>query len=134
MFGQEAVAERVDTMTAIMSQKLTCDDVVSMEFSYAPPVSQVTDPIAQAAAQILEKIDALKEQETEVEESSDEKIGEEKPVEEESKEEAIEESVEETVKEEVEEAAANEGSDETGSDGDKLSFTEYLRQQGFINQ
>ncbi|RAP48233.1 MAG: pyridine nucleotide-disulfide oxidoreductase, partial [Methanosphaera sp. rholeuAM74] len=49
MFGQEAVAERVDTMTAIISQQLKCEDVVSMEFSYAPPVSMVIDPIAQVA-------------------------------------------------------------------------------------
>ncbi|MCI5866871.1 MAG: FAD-dependent oxidoreductase [Methanosphaera sp.] len=59
MFGQEAVAERVDTMTAIISQKLKCSEVVSMEFSYAPPVSQVIDPIAQAAGECLEKIEEI---------------------------------------------------------------------------
>ena len=62
MFGQEAVAERVDTMTTIISQKLTCDEVVTMEFSYAPPVSQVIDPLAQAAAECLEKIEAIEDQ------------------------------------------------------------------------
>ena len=59
MFGQEAVSERVDTMTAIMSQKLKCEDVVSMEFSYAPPLSTVVDPIAQAAEDCLEQIERL---------------------------------------------------------------------------
>lgn len=71
MFGQEAVAERVDTMTAIMSQKLKCDDVVSMEFSYAPPVSMVIDPIAQAAEDCLEQIEQLQVEE-EIDEVSDE--------------------------------------------------------------
>ena len=130
MFGQEAVAERVDTMTAIMSQKLTCDDVVSMEFSYAPPVSQVTDPIAQAAGEILEKIDALEEQEDVVEEDSE-------PVEE-NNENAPEES-ENVVAEEQEssEETAEETADEPQSENDgekEVSFTEYLRQQGLINK
>lgn len=84
MFGQEAVAERVDTMTAIMSQKLTCQEVVSMEFSYAPPVSSVIDPIAQAAAICLEQIEELNDEDepeeiTEdiVEETTEEVIGDE---------------------------------------------------------
>lgn len=130
MFGQEAVAERVDTMTAIMSQKLTCDDVVSMEFSYAPPVSQVTDPIAQAAGEILEKIDALEEQEDVVEEDSE-------PVEE-NNENAPEESENVAAEEqESSEEAAEEAADEPQSENDgekEVSFTEYLRQQGLINK
>lgn len=83
MFGQEAVSERVDTMTAIMSQKLTCQDVVSMEFSYAPPVSSVIDPIAQAAASCLEQIEELNNVEDEeiiddiVEETTEEVTGHE---------------------------------------------------------
>ena len=130
MFGQEAVAERVDTMTAIMSQKLTCDDVVSMEFSYAPPVSQVTDPIAQAAGEILEKIDALEEQEDVVEEDSE-------PVEE-NNENAPEESENVAAEEqESSEETAEETADEPQSENDgekEVSFTEYLRQQGLINK
>lgn len=130
MFGQEAVAERVDTMTAIMSQKLTCDDVVSMEFSYAPPVSQVTDPIAQAAGEILEKIDALEEQEDVVEEDSE-------PVEE-NNENAPEESENVAAEEqESSEETAEEAADEPQSENDgekEVSFTEYLRQQGLINK
>ena len=73
MFGQEAVAERVDTMTAIMSQKLKCEDVVSMEFSYAPPVSTVVDPIAQAAEDCLEQIEQLQSEDA-VEAESDEEV------------------------------------------------------------
>lgn len=103
MFGQEAVAERVDTMTAIMSQKLTCDDVVSMEFSYAPPVSQVVDPIAQAAEECLEKIDAL-------EESGVEEVAEEVQ----TKDAPVESATEEPKKKE-------------------MTFPEYLRSQGLID-
>lgn len=139
MFGQEAVAERVDTMTAIMSQKLTCDDVVSMEFSYAPPVSMVIDPIAQAAAQILEKIDELNIQQ----ETNDEAEPEEEP---EAKVESVEEESEVEVESEdnqqADEAEPEEESDEETSESDdssengrtNLSFTDYLRQQGFINK
>ena len=118
MFGQEAVAERVDTMTAIMSQKLTCDDVVSMEFSYAPPVSQVIDPIAQAAEECLEKIDALDEEcDCAVEEEPEDEtpVEEVKTAEKESKEEPKEEAVEEEPKEK------------------EMTFPEYLRSQGLIN-
>lgn len=139
MFGQEAVAERVDTMTAIMSQKLTCDDVVSMEFSYAPPVSQVIDPIAQAAAEILEKIDELEEHEVveeDAQEAVEDAVEDEPEVEEESVEEEQDESeaVEDAVEEESDELDAQEESESSDDEGEKLSFTEYLRQQGLINQ
>ncbi len=111
MFGQEAVAERVDTMTAIMSQKLTCDDVVSMEFSYAPPVSQVVDPIAKAAEICLEKIDALDE-ESNVE--TTDKVIEEVQTK--------DDSVENT------EESATEEPKEKG-----MTFPEYLRSQGLLD-
>ena len=121
MFGQEAVAEKVDTMTAIMTQKLTCDDVVSMEFSYAPPLSSVIDPIAQAASQCLEKIDELNE------ESSEEKVEEvSEEVQDEIKEEVSEDEVSEEVQEESKEEDSNNDSE------DAKSFTQTLRDQGLI--
>jgi NADH oxidase (H2O2-forming) len=43
MFGQEAVAERVDTMTAIMSQKLKCEDVVSVGDTILVKVIKIND-------------------------------------------------------------------------------------------
>lgn len=102
MFGQEAVSERVDTMTAIMSQKLKCEDVVSMEFSYAPPLSTVVDPIAKAAEDCLEQIEQLEAQDESEEEDTvevpDETVAEE--IQEESTEETQEESVEEDDSEE----------------------------------
>jgi len=82
IFGKEAVAERVDTLTAIISQGLNVDEVVSMEFSYAPPVSSVIDPIAIAAELCLEKLyeinpDLYTITEEEATEDVDEKISEE---------------------------------------------------------
>jgi NADH oxidase (H2O2-forming) len=128
MFGQEAVAERVDTMTAIMSQKLTCDDVVSMEFSYAPPVSQVIDPIAKAAEECLEKIDALDEEcGCDVEEKPEAPV--EETTEEEVKEEPVEE-VEETT--ESTEETSEEGTTNEEPKEKEMTFPEYLRSQGLI--
>ena len=132
MFGQEAVSERVDTMTAIMSQKLTCDDVVSMEFSYAPPVSTVIDPIAKAAESCLEQIDELnnKEEAEEVKEET-ENVAEE--VKEEPKDEVQTENNNdaENVEENVESSNAADG-EEAASESEDVSFTEYLRQQGLL--
>lgn len=119
MFGQEAVAERVDTMTAIMSQKLKCDEVVSMEFSYAPPVSMVIDPIAKAAGDCLEQIEELEAQ-GKIKTSD---VSESKPKEEVKSNEVKtdnEVKTEDTPKEDV--------------DSSNLSFTESLRRQGLIQK
>lgn len=170
MFGQEAVAERVDTMTAIMSQKLKCEDVVSMEFSYAPPVSTVVDPIAQAAEDCLEQIEQLQSEDA-IEAESDEEVvsaDEEVAVDDEANDDAqsdneevvdTEESVdvqdensdeklEENQVEESEEIA-DESKDDVKEDNveakeiksvvrDKdmtpdMTFTEYLRSNGFLD-
>lgn len=119
MFGQEAVAERVDTMTAIMSQKLKCDEVVSMEFSYAPPVSMVIDPIAKAAGDCLEQIEELEAQ-GKIKTSD---VSESKPKEEVKSNEVKTDNgakTEDTPKEDV--------------DSGNLSFTESLRRQGLIQK
>lgn len=179
MFGQEAVAERVDTMTAIMSQKLKCEDVVSMEFSYAPPLSTVVDPIAQAAEDCLEQIERLEAGEeldvddshdvsdeeladaTEAQntsESQDEQVDnadEESESEEvgdaDVKEDAVDESTEEEPgssvesddeAEEVSEDAVEESDDEAKEIKSvvrdenmtpEMTFTEYLRSNGFLD-
>lgn len=119
MFGQEAVAERVDIMTVIMSQKLKCDEVVSMEFSYAPPVSMVIDPIAKAAGDCLEQIEELEAQGkiktgdvSETESKKEVKSGEPKTDD--------EPKTEDIPKEDV--------------DLSNLSFTESLRVQGLIQK
>ena len=104
IFGKEAVAERVDTLTAIISQGLNVDEVVSMEFSYAPPVSSVIDPIAIAAELCLEKLyeinpdlyitteddseDPSEESDASVDDDAEETAAEEVPKEETSEDEA----------------------------------------------
>ena len=177
MFGQEAVAERVDTMTAIMSQKLKCEDVVSMEFSYAPPVSTVVDPIAQAAEDCLEQIEQLQSEDA-VEAESDEEVvsaDEEVAVDDEANDDAQSDNeevvdTEESVEDEEEsvdvqdensdekleenqveesEEIADESKDDVKEDNveakeiksvvrDKdmtpdMTFTEYLRSNGFLD-
>ena len=179
MFGQEAVAERVDTMTAIMSQKLKCEDVVSMEFSYAPPLSTVVDPIAQAAEDCLEQIERLEageeldvddshdvsdeeladateaqntdESQDEQVDNADEESESEEVEDADVKEDAVEESAEEEPDnsvesddeaEEVSEDAVEESDDEAKEIKSvvrdenmtpEMTFTEYLRSNGFLD-
>lgn len=182
MFGQEAVSERVDTMTAIMSQKLKCEDVVSMEFSYAPPLSTVVDPIAQAAEDCLEQIERLeagedvvddatqdmaeedvtdaaeaeksdesqeKQVESEVDKTDDESESEE-VVDSDANEDVGEESAEEEPESDVEsDDEAEEVSGDAVEESDEvkeiksvirdenmtpeMTFTEYLRSNGFLD-
>lgn len=182
MFGQEAVSERVDTMTAIMSQKLKCEDVVSMEFSYAPPLSTVVDPIAQSAEDCLEQIERLeagedvvddatqdiaeedvtdaaeaeksdesqeKQVESEVDKTDDESESEE-VVDSDANEDVGEESAEEEPESDVEsDDEAEEVSGDAVEESDEvkeiksvirdenmtpeMTFTEYLRSNGFLD-
>lgn len=145
MFGQEAVAEKVDTMTAIISQKLKCDEVVSMEFSYAPPLSMVIDPIAQAAADCLEQIEQLDiAPDEEVEEESDEilEVYEDEDESQEEVEDATEDESEDTdddgdSQEDEEDTVEQEPEDEvedSEESSENLSFTQLLRSKGVINK
>lgn len=54
--AEERVAERVDTMALAIAKKVTCYELANMEFSYAPPVSMVIDPIILAAENACEKL------------------------------------------------------------------------------
>ncbi len=156
MFGQEAVAERADVMSVIISQKLKCEDVLTMEFSYAPPISMVVDPLVQVASECQEKIDDLalseeteeseEESEEEAEEEAEEEVEEEATEEEATEDEAVEEATDEEVTEEEttdeqasedesEKESTDEESDEDESeeeDEENMSFTQYLRSQGAI--
>ncbi len=60
LIGEERVAERVDTMSLAISNGITCSELATTEFSYAPPVSMVTDPIILAAEDACEKLKELK--------------------------------------------------------------------------
>jgi NADH oxidase (H2O2-forming) len=56
IIAKETVAERVDTMALAIAKGVKCDEITEMEFSYAPPVSMVVDPIVLAAEDALDKI------------------------------------------------------------------------------
>lgn len=61
--AEERVAERVDTMSLAIAKNLTCSELSSMEFSYAPPVSMVIDPIILAAEDACDKLKRVNGQE-----------------------------------------------------------------------
>ena len=58
IIAKETVAERVDTMALAIAKGVKCDEITEMEFSYAPPVSMVVDPIVLAAEDALDKINS----------------------------------------------------------------------------
>jgi len=57
--AEERVAERLDTMSLVIAQEVTCSELAEMEFSYAPPLSMVIDPIILAAENACEKLNKL---------------------------------------------------------------------------
>ncbi len=56
IIAKETVAGRVDTMALAIAKQVRCEEIIEMEFSYAPPVSMVVDPIVLAAEDALEKL------------------------------------------------------------------------------
>jgi len=56
IIAKETVAERVDTMALAIAKEVKCDEITEMEFSYAPPVSMVVDPVVLAAENALKKL------------------------------------------------------------------------------
>jgi len=59
IIAEERVAERIDTMSLVIAKGITCSELALMEFSYAPPVSMVIDPIILAAEDACEKLKEL---------------------------------------------------------------------------
>jgi NADH oxidase (H2O2-forming) len=59
IIAEERVAERVDTMSLAIAQEMNCSQLANTEFSYAPPVSMVIDPIILAAEDACEKLKRL---------------------------------------------------------------------------
>jgi len=58
IIAKETVAERVDTMALAIAKEVRCDEITEMEFSYAPPVSMVVDPVVLAAEDALKKLNS----------------------------------------------------------------------------
>lgn len=59
IIAEERVAERIDTVSLAIAKEITCSEMAIMEFSYAPPVSMVIDPIILAAEDACQKIKHL---------------------------------------------------------------------------
>ncbi len=59
IIAEERVAERIDTMSLVIAKGMTCSELANMEFSYAPPVSMVIDPIILAAEDACDKLSNL---------------------------------------------------------------------------
>ena len=59
IIAEERVAERIDTMSLAIAKDVTCSELAAMEFSYAPPVSMVIDPIILAAENACWKLNRL---------------------------------------------------------------------------
>jgi NADH oxidase (H2O2-forming) len=60
IIAKETVAERVDTMALAIAKGVKCTELTEMEFSYAPPVSMVVDPIVLAAENAIEQMNIQK--------------------------------------------------------------------------
>ena len=60
IIAEERVAERIDTMALAIARGVTCFELADMEFSYAPPLSMVIDPIILAAEDAWRKLRPLK--------------------------------------------------------------------------
>ncbi len=61
IIAEERVAERIDTMSLAIAKDITCSELAAMEFSYAPPVSMVIDPIILAAEDACDKLKEINE-------------------------------------------------------------------------
>lgn len=59
LIGEERVAERVDLMSLAITNGVTCSELATTEFSYAPPVSMVIDPIILAAEDACSKLKTI---------------------------------------------------------------------------
>lgn len=54
--GDTGAAKRIDTMAAIITAGMTLEEMLYLDFSYAPPISPLWDPTQQAARTILSRI------------------------------------------------------------------------------
>lgn len=54
--GDTGSAKRIDAVAAIITAGFTVDQMVNLDFSYAPPLSPLWDPIQQAARSLQGKM------------------------------------------------------------------------------
>lgn len=57
--GDPCSAKRIDAMAAIITAGMTLEEMLYLDFSYAPPISPLWDPVQQAARTLLSKMDKM---------------------------------------------------------------------------
>jgi NADPH-dependent 2,4-dienoyl-CoA reductase/sulfur reductase-like enzyme len=55
--GKEGTAKRIDVLATAITAKMTAEDLVYLDLSYAPPFSPLWDPVQQAARRALGLLD-----------------------------------------------------------------------------
>ncbi|RZL44858.1 MAG: flavoprotein oxidoreductase [Pedobacter sp.] len=56
IIGEEGAAKRIDVLATALSNKLTLQNLIDLDLSYAPPFSPVWDPIQTAARKLINMI------------------------------------------------------------------------------
>ena len=60
VFGSEGTAKRIDVLATAITARMTVEDVVDLDISYAPPFSPLWDPVQVAARQAIGKVAAAR--------------------------------------------------------------------------
>jgi NADPH-dependent 2,4-dienoyl-CoA reductase/sulfur reductase-like enzyme len=58
VFGHEGTAKRIDVLATAITARMSAEDVVQLDLSYAPPFSPVWDPVQVAARKAVGLLDA----------------------------------------------------------------------------
>ena len=56
IIGEEGAAKRIDVLATVLSNKLTLQNIIDLDLSYAPPFSPVWDPVQTAARKLINMI------------------------------------------------------------------------------
>ncbi|WP_432670690.1 FAD-dependent oxidoreductase [Flavobacterium sp. SM2513] len=56
IIGEEDAAKRIDVLATALTSKLTLQNIIDLDLSYAPPVSPVWDPVQTAARKLINRI------------------------------------------------------------------------------
>jgi NADPH-dependent 2,4-dienoyl-CoA reductase/sulfur reductase-like enzyme len=56
--GKQAAAKRIDALAVCIWNRMTVDEILSLDLSYAPPFAPVWDPVLIAARKAFEAVEA----------------------------------------------------------------------------
>lgn len=56
IIGEEGAAKRIDVLATALTNKLTLQNIIDLDLSYAPPFSPVWDPVQTAARKLINEI------------------------------------------------------------------------------